>query len=146
MGLDFGLRRIGLAISDRTGTIASAYGKVHGGKYAVMDVCKVIQAEEVRRLVIGLPIHMNGEHGDKAVLVEEFGRSIQEHLPDLEILFEDERLTTVSAQRILLEGDLSRNKRKGVIDALAATIILQKHLDRMERESKKQLTNSLKKG
>ena len=145
MGLDFGLRRIGLAISDRTGTIASAYGKVHGGKNAVLDVCKVIKAEEVQRLVIGLPLHMSGDHGDKAALAEEFGRSVQKLLPDLEILFEDERLTTVSAQRILLEGDLSRNKRKGVIDALAATIILQKHLDRMERESKK-LTNSLEKG
>lgn len=149
MGLDYGLRRIGLAISDRTGTIATSYGKVHGGKNAVLDVCNLIRQENIQRLVIGLPIHMNGEHGDKADLVKEFGWAIQGVLPELEILFEDERLTTISAQRILLEGDLRRSKRKGLIDALSATIILQKHLDRMERErdsKKDRLTYPLHKG
>lgn len=132
LGVDYGLRRIGIAISDRTNTIASSYRMVYNKKNVVEEIASILEKDKITHLVVGLPLHMNGDKGEKALAAEAFGLEIQELYPSVELVFEDERLTTVTAQRILIEGDLSRKKRKDKVDALAATLILQKYLDRIK--------------
>ncbi len=131
IGLDYGQKRIGIAISDLSNTIASTYTVLINNKNLINELQNIVIKEKITHIVIGLPLHMNGDKGDKAKLVEEFGNSIKSNL-ELEIIYEDERLTTVSAERILIEGSVRRNKRKSKIDALAATFILQKHLDKQK--------------
>lgn len=129
LGIDLGGRRIGLALSDRTNTIAGSLGYVSPRK-ALEEILRLVEQEAITHIVIGLPLHMNGDKGEGAIKAEEFGESLGALLPETAILFEDERLTTVTAQRVLIEGDLSRKRRKEKVDALAAALILQKHLDR----------------
>lgn len=131
LGLDYGQKRIGLAISDLTNTIATTYDLLINNKNLDEKLMSIITKEKITHIVIGLPLHMNGDKGDKAKFVEEFGAKIKNKF-DVEVIYEDERLTTVSAQRILIAGDVRRNKRKEKIDALAATFILQKYLDKQK--------------
>ncbi|MDD2370625.1 MAG: Holliday junction resolvase RuvX [Firmicutes bacterium] len=131
LGLDYGQKRIGLAISDLSNTIATTYDLLINNKSLDEKLMSIIAKEKITHIVIGLPLHMNGDKGDKALLVEAFGAAIEKNF-NIEIIYEDERLTTVSAQRILIDGDVRRDKRKGKIDALAATFILQKYLDKQK--------------
>lgn len=131
LGLDYGQKRIGLAISDLSNTIATTYKVLINNKSLMDNLKEIVQNEKITHVVIGLPLHMNGDKGDKALLAEALGDEIKNFL-NVEILYEDERLTTVSAQRILIAGDVRRDKRKGKIDALAATFILQKYLDKQK--------------
>ncbi len=131
LGIDYGEKRIGLAVSDLTNTIATSYKYIINNKSKLANLNNIVKELNISHIVIGLPLLLNGQKGEKAVIVEEFAKNLANELgANIEIIFEDERLTTVSAERILLEGDVSRKKRKGKIDALAATLILQKHLDR----------------
>ena len=82
--------------------------------------------------VIGLPLKMDGSKGDSALMVEEFAEELKKHT-NAEIVFQDERLSTVSAERILIESNMRREKRKGVIDSVAAEIILQNYLDKIKK-------------
>lgn len=124
------MRRIGLAISDPSNTIASSYGMVYRNPKAPGTIRDIVLKEGITHLVFGLPLHMNGDKGEKALAVEAFAEEVGSLLEGVEILFEDERLTTVTAQRVLIEGDVRREKRKEKVDALAACLILQKYLDR----------------
>lgn len=130
MGLDVGDRRIGIAISDPMGWTAQGHSVLHRSK--MDDDLKKIQQicleYEVERLVLGFPLNMNGTVGPKAQQIQEFGRILEEKL-ELPVEFWDERLSTVSAHKVLIEADLSRKKRKGVVDKLAAVHILQVYLD-----------------
>ena len=131
LGIDYGEKRIGLAVSDLTNTIATSYKYIINNKSKLANLNNIVKELNISHIVIGLPLLLNGQKGEKAVIVEEFAKNLANELgANIEIIFEDERLTTVSAERILLEGDVSRKKRKGKIDALAATLILQKYLDR----------------
>ncbi len=131
LGIDYGEKRIGLAVSDLTNTIATSYKYIINNKSKLANLNNIVKELNISHIVIGLPLLLNGQKGGKAVIVEEFAKNLANEVgANIEIIFEDERLTTVSAERILLEGDVSRKKRKGKIDALAATLILQKHLDR----------------
>ncbi|MCI0502190.1 MAG: Holliday junction resolvase RuvX [Fusobacteria bacterium] len=131
LGIDYGEKRIGLAVSDLTNTIATSYKYIINNKSKLANLNNIVKELNISHIVIGLPLLLNGQKGEKAVIVEEFAKNLANEVgANIEIIFEDERLTTVSAERILLEGDVSRKKRKGKIDALAATLILQKHLDR----------------
>ena len=129
LGLDYGQKRIGIAISDLSNTIATTYDVLANNRNFLESLKKVVESEKITHIVIGLPLHMNGAKGEKAILAEALGEEIKKMI-DVEILYEDERLTTVSAERILIEGDVRRDKRKNKIDSLAATFILQKNLDR----------------
>ena len=131
LGLDYGQKRIGLAISDLSNTIATTYKVLINNKSLMDNLKEIVQNEKITHIVIGLPLHMNGDKGDKALMAEALGDDLKKFL-NVEILYEDERLTTVSAQRILIAGDVRRDKRKGKIDALAATFILQKYLDKQK--------------
>lgn len=137
LGLDVGLRRIGTALSDPGKIIASSYELIEvpysedKWDIVVEAIYKIVKEKEVDTVVFGLPLHLNGDQGDKVILVKFLGGKLQEL--GVVVLYEDERLTTVTAQRVLIDGDLSRKKRKGKVDGVAAAIILQKYLDKKGR-------------
>jgi putative pre-16S rRNA nuclease len=131
LGLDLGERRIGLALSDPlelTAQALSVWQRKGSLQQDLKYLYKVIQDYEVGGLVLGLPKNMNGSEGPMANKIRDFGAALEE-LCSISIEYWDERLSTASAQRVLIEADLSRKKRKGKIDQVAAAIILQNFLD-----------------
>lgn len=131
MSLDLGDRRIGIALSDPMGIIASGYETYNrqSDEESVQYVINLAKAKEVDTIVIGLPINMDGTHGERVEKSKEFGSKLNEVNPNIKIAYIDERLTTVSAERMLIDANMRREKRKTVIDKVAATIILQTYLD-----------------
>ena len=95
-------------------------------------MAELAQSLDADTFVIGLPLKMDGTEGDSVKMVREFADLLSKHT-NAEIDFQDERLSTVSAQRILIEGNVRREKRKCVVDAVAATIILQNYLDKIKK-------------
>mgnify|MGYP005847172649 CR=1 FL=1 len=132
MGLDLGTKTIGVALSDRLLSSASAVETVKRRKFTV-DAARLLEiaaAREAGGLLLGLPRNMDGSEGPRAQSARAFARNLA-RLTDLPIGFWDERLSTVAAERALLEADTSRKRRAEVIDAVAAAYILQGALDRM---------------
>ncbi len=129
--LDMGEARIGIAVSDELGLTAQGVGVVQrrGGKRDLEALAERLAPYHPERLVVGLPLNMNGTEGPQAAKVRAFATRVAEHLA-LPLEFWDERLTTVAAERALLEADLSRRRRRDLIDQVAATLILQGYLDR----------------
>ena len=135
LGLDLGTKTIGLATSDKTGLIASSYKVLHhdnNPKDCLDELKSIIETLDVDALVLGLPKNMNNTLGERAEATLEFKEFLESNI-DIPIYLEDERLTTKSAEAILIKGDTSRKKRKKVIDKVAATIILQSFLDRRRK-------------
>lgn len=132
MGLDLGEKTIGLAVSDLRQTVASPDRTLRRVKFGVdaAALLAVVQARGVVGLVLGLPLNMDGSEGPRVQSTRAFARNLAALTP-LPIGFWDERLSTVAAQRALLEADLSRAKRAQVIDHVAAAFILQGFLDRL---------------
>ena len=133
MALDVGERRIGVAVSDPLGITAqgvTTYVRAKENlKEDVEGIWKLIKEYEATELVVGLPKNMNNTLGFKAQEVQDFVAALTKY-EEIKVTWVDERLTTVSAERALLEADVSRKKRKDVIDKMAAVIILQSYLDR----------------
>ena len=134
MGLDVGTKTIGLALSDVTRTIASGLATLTRGKFTAdaERLLALIGGNAVGGLVIGLPVNLDGSQGPRAQATHAFARNLAKVTP-LPILLWDERLTTAAAERSLLEADVSRRRRAQVIDKVAATLILQSALDRLNR-------------
>ena len=131
LALDIGTVRIGIATSDIMEIIASAY-EVYKRKNPNEDlqhVAKIVQDLSVGEIVIGLPLKMDGTEGQSVEMARQFGEKLAE-LVSVPVVYQDERLSTVSAERILIESGVRREKRKGKIDSIAATIILQTYLDK----------------
>ncbi len=132
LGLDLGTRTIGIAISDNLEMIASAVETYRFNENdfesALKRVEDIAREKKVYKIVLGYPKHMNGDVGEKALLAESFKDKLIELL-NIEVVLEDERWTTKLAQNRLLEFDLSRSKRKKIIDKMAAVVILQNYLD-----------------
>jgi putative Holliday junction resolvase len=130
MGLDYGEKRIGVALSDPLGLTAQPLTTLQRTSLEHdLDALAALQARhEVRRVVIGLPLSLKGERGDRARAAEGFGRRL-ERKTGVPVEAWDERLTSVQAERALLEGDVSRKRRREVIDRTAAVFILQSWLD-----------------
>ena len=131
-GLDLGEKTIGVAISDRSLSFAHPRPVIVRRKFsidaaALLDVCG---KENVGAVVMGLPVNMDGSEGPRAQASRAFVRNIA-RLTDLPFAFWDERLSTVAAERTLIEMDFSRRKRAGKIDSAAAAFILQGVLDRL---------------
>ncbi|HEX9506777.1 MAG TPA: Holliday junction resolvase RuvX [Myxococcales bacterium] len=135
MGLDVGSKTVGVAISDELHLIAQALMTIRRSTHAstLAKLRGLAEEHEVERIVVGLPLHMNGTEGPEAGNAREFGQSVAAALGQ-PVEFWDERLSTVAAERVLLEGNVSRQKRRQVIDHLAAAIILQGWLDAHQRE------------
>lgn len=132
LALDLGSRTLGIAISDRSGLIASPYKVIkHKENYKSLIplIKEIAELEKVAKIILGLPKNMNNTLGEKAQLSISFKESLEKAL-NLEVILEDERLTTKLAEATLLEANRSRSKRKELIDAVAAQIILQSYLDR----------------
>jgi len=130
LGIDMGTKRIGLAVSDPLGITAQGLEVwVRRGREADLNhLLEVARNYGVHRMVVGLPRHLNGQPGAAAPEIMEFAGVLGEAL-GVEIIFWDERLTTVAAERLLIQADVSRRRRRQVVDQLAAVLILQSYLD-----------------
>lgn len=134
MGLDFGSKTIGVAMSDALFWTAQGIKTIRRSKKEIDELRELIREYEVMEIVIGYPKNMNGTLGPRCALTEEFAEILRSEF-GLEVKLWDERLSTVAAQRTLIEADVSRSKRKLVIDKMAAVFILQGYLD--SRQMKK---------
>lgn len=135
LGMDLGTKTLGLATSDRLGLIASPYKTLRYEEInsLVDEVLKIISDEHIEQLVLGYPKNMNNSLGFAVERTNEF-KELLETKTDLPIELIDERLSTVEAENMLISSDVSRKSRKKVIDSIAASIILDTYLRRMERK------------
>ena len=131
MSLDVGSRTIGVACSDALFLTAQGIETIRRTSLEAdfNRIRELIASYEVEEIVVGMPKNMNGTKGDRAIKTEEFVAKLKE-VVTVPIVFWDERLTTVMAERSLIEADVSRKKRKAVIDKMAAVVILQGYLER----------------
>ena len=133
LGLDLGTKTLGVAVSDLTNTIASSLTIIRFDSedynYTKDELESIIKEYNITDIVLGLPKNMNNSIGFRAEVTLEYKSALEDWF-NLNVIMQDERLTTVEATNYMLEGNLSRKKRKTKIDALAATIILQTYLDR----------------
>ena len=131
MGLDLGDKTIGVSVSDETKIIAQGLCTIK--RKSLNDdlnaLDRIIKEQNINKIVIGLPKNMNNTIGDRGNKSIKFSELLKKKFNDLEIELWDERLTTVSAEKVLLEADVRRKKRKEHIDKLAAVFILQNYLD-----------------
>ena len=135
--MDVGDKRIGMAISDQMGWTAQGIDTLErkSEEEDLEKIQDVIKHYSPEKIVIGLPKNMDGSLGFQGEKVKEFGELIAKVFPG-EIIYWDERLTTVYAHRILIEGDMSRRKRKKKVDKIAAVFILQSYLDYLNNQRK----------
>ncbi len=129
MALDPGTKRIGVALSDELGWTARPLETFERRTLAqdVAHIQRLVQEHEVREVVMGLPIRLNGEVGPEAKGVQQFIRQLEQSLT-VPVVAWDERLTTKSAEELLIQANVSRKKRRGVVDRVAAAILLQSYL------------------
>lgn len=132
IALDVGDVRIGVAVSDLLGIAANpreTYWRKKGDIEAdIRYFCEYAKKEDADAFILGLPKNMDGTEGDRALITREFGTALEE-ASGIKVIYQDERLTTVTAEKMLIEADVRREKRKQVIDKIAAAIILQSYLD-----------------
>lgn len=130
LGIDLGKKRTGIAVSDINQKIASPLKVIENMKFnEILDILKkIVTDRDICAIVVGDPINMDGSIGPKSQSSRSFLKNLSKEL-NIPILLWDERLTTVSAERSLLEADVSRKKRQQIIDKIAASIILQNFLD-----------------
>ncbi len=134
MGLDIGTRTIGIAISDELGITAQGFKTLRrkSTEEDLREIAAIVGQFEIEKIVVGLPKNMNGTFGEQAKIVLKWTEVLRDEL-QLPVVTWDERLSTVGASKVLLEADLSRRKRKKVIDKVAAVLILQGYLDQSRR-------------
>lgn len=134
LGLDFGQKTIGVAISDPFGWTAQGVEIIRRDKEesvnkSVERIGEIIKEYGVEKIVLGYPKNMNNTVGERGEKTQAFKQKLEKTFGNIEVVLWDERLSTVGAERSLLEADLSRKKRKNVIDKMAAVFILQGFLD-----------------
>jgi putative holliday junction resolvase len=131
MGLDVGDATIGVAASDELGMIAHGITTIRRTSLEkdLISLKSIINEKDIKIIVVGFPKNMNNTVGPRAQISIDFAELLKERFEGIEVVLWDERLTTASARRTLIEADVRRNKRKGVIDKLAAILILQNYLD-----------------
>jgi putative Holliday junction resolvase len=128
--IDYGLKRIGIAVSDPSGKMAFPWLTVEGGRKAINNVAKAFETKpgEICRVIVGLPLLMNGKDGDMAIASRKFAVELEAAL-SIEVVLWDERLSSAQADKNLRELSLNRKKRASKIDTAAATLLLQSYLD-----------------
>ncbi len=135
LGLDLGSKTCGIAISDRTGLIASSLEVIRYQDYEelINKLNNIVISRNVDAFVLGNPKNLDGSLSKRSEITLEFKKILEEKFK-LEVIMQDERLSTVEAERMLISNDTKRKNRKKVIDKIAATIILQSYLDRRNHE------------
>ena len=135
LGLDLGTRTLGIAISDLTATIANPIMTLRFEEEdydsLLPKLKEIVNEEKIDKIILGLPKNMNNTIGSRAEETIMFKKKLEKYV-DLEVVFQDERRSTIEANNYMLEANLSRKKRKKHIDGLAASIILQTYLDKMK--------------
>lgn len=136
LGLDLGSKTLGMAISDYTGTIASRldtlYFENEDYDSLLEPLKKIVNDENIEKIVLGLPKNMDNSIGTRAEITLEFKEKLEKFI-GLEVIMIDERLTSVISNNILIEANMSRKKRKKKVDGMAAVLILQSYLDRINK-------------
>lgn len=134
MAIDYGDVRIGLAQSDLMQLIASPLEVMQnqGIENSAQKIAKLAENNDVETIVIGLPLNMDGSEGDRTAVTKQFAEVLSQHT-SAKIVFQDERLSSVEAEDILIESGVRRDKRKKLIDKVAACIILESYLNKKER-------------
>ena len=129
MGIDYGDKRVGIALSDPLGITAQGLATLTntGGKKLFEEIDKIIKEKEVTKIIVGLPKNMNNTEGDRIELTHTFVNRLKTYT-DLPIILWDERLTTVVAHGLLNEMDVRGKKRKAIVDTVAATLILENYM------------------
>ncbi|MFQ5513295.1 MAG: Holliday junction resolvase RuvX [Myxococcota bacterium] len=132
MALDYGRRRIGVAVTDPLGILAQPLETIEHGRPgavpALERIAALVREYEVGRIVLGLPLHMNGQAGVETEEVRRFGRSLEQHTA-LPVAYFDERWTTIEAQRSLQEAGLRAEQQRGPADRVAAALLLRAYLE-----------------
>ncbi len=138
LAVDPGSKRVGLALSDPTGTIASALMTVPAEPYSTLAsrLAAIAKERGAERIVVGLPRRLDGSRGPEAAAAQKLADEIRA-ASGLPVESVDERLTTAAAERSLVEGGVRREKRRESIDRVAATLLLQSHLDRMHANKRR---------
>jgi len=129
LAIDYGQKRVGLAISDRLGITAQPFKTIinESREKLIEDLADIIEDNDITEVVIGLPLHMNGSEGERAeksrILADELENALS-----ISVFLQDERLSSAEVEKVMLAGDLSRSKRRAKRDKLAASIILRTYL------------------
>ena len=137
LGIDFGLKRIGLSLSDDTQTIAFPFKYIlnESLKKTISELKEILDKENIGLVVIGMPIGLKGKQTEISVKIEEFIYELKEKIDErITIAVYDERFSSVQAQKSLIEQNIKRKKRKEKIDSVASTFILQSYLDRQKKQ------------
>ena len=131
MSLDVGTKTIGIATSDLLWMIANGVETIRRTSVErdFARIGELIKEHEVSTLVVGYPKNMNGSIGERAQICEAFAEELRTRFPNCKVVLWDERLSTVAAEKVLVAADMRRNKRKKIIDMMAAVVILQNYLD-----------------
>ena len=135
LALDYGERRIGVAVSDPTGAIAQPLETIAataGGRDALERIAELVRTLEVERIVVGLPVHMNGSSGPEAERARAFGERVRKRA-GVEVEYLDERWTSLEAERVFDDAGVSQRKRRGHVDPIAAALLLRTWLERRRR-------------
>ena len=136
LGFDLGSKTLGVSVSDTTNTIASSLKTIFfeedNYESLLIPVSELIKEYDANKIILGLPKNMNNTYGKRAEISIAFKEMLEKEF-NIEVILEDERLTTVISNNILISADVSRKKRKKKVDALAAQVILQNYLDRKEK-------------
>ena len=141
LGLDYGSRTVGVAVSDLMGWTAQSLETItrkeeNKLRKTLARIEALVKEYEGEKIVLGYPKHMNNEQGDRCQQTEAF-KEMLERRTGLPVILQDERMSTVSAERILMEGGVRRENRKEFVDKMAAAFILQTYLDRLSHEQEK---------
>ena len=146
LGFDLGTRTLGISISDSTKTIASTLKTIrffeNDYKSLIPEISNILKENEISKIILGFPKNMNNTIGNRCETTLEFKKLLEDNF-NIEVVLQDERLTTVEATNYMLEADISRKKRKKKIDSLAANIILQTYLDKEKGGYYERRTNEI---
>lgn len=140
LGLDLGSKTLGIATSDITNTIATTYTTLRCEENDYMaflePLSRIIKEYNITTIILGLPKNMNNTIGERANITLDFKKVLEDNF-NIDVIMQDERLTSVISNNILLEADMSRKKRKKKVDGIAATVILQSYLDKENNKNER---------
>ncbi|TLY32290.1 MAG: Holliday junction resolvase RuvX [Ignavibacteria bacterium] len=131
LGIDYGSKRVGIAVSDPLNIIARGVTVIPNSEKLIGEIKRIAGEFDIEKIVVGIPLNLKGQKGSKAEEVEEFIRALEAEL-GIEIVRQDERFTTMEAHRTLRDMNVGKSKRRsrGTIDEMASALILQGYLDR----------------